>query len=253
MKLKIRNKLPCFKNLEVGVPEVIKANSKIHIAMPIRTQNRVGLSIIDHNLNLLCNNLLPILNQIDARSVSIAKTDRIENLEWEQVIRKLKDSFSKSSVKLIICLGIIRYPPLEERDPIMQEAHISVVGGHRGVTKTYKRIKQDYNWENLKEDIQDCIRKCVQCQLKQLVRVKTRVPMIITNSGVHAMDRISMDVVGPLPRSNKGNEYILTFQDLFTKFAIAEPLAQTTAIDVSNVLIKKITCVFGEPRVISID
>ena len=148
------------------------------------------------------DNLQTILNQIEVRSISIAKTDRIENLEWEQVLRKLKGPFSKSPVKLIVYLGIIRYPPLEERDFIMQEAHSSVVGEHRGVTKTYKRIKQDYNWENLKEDVQDFIRKCVQCLLKKLVRVKTRLPMIITNSGAHAMDRISMDVVGPLPRSN---------------------------------------------------
>ena len=73
------------------------------------------------------------------------KTEWIENLEWEQVIRKLKGPFSKNPVKLIVCLGIIRYPPLEERDPIMQKAHSSVVGGHRGVTKTYKRVTQDYN------------------------------------------------------------------------------------------------------------
>ena len=77
--------------------------------------------------------------------------------------------------------------------------------------------------------------------------------MIITNSGAHAMDRISMHVVGLLPKSNKGDECILTFQDLFTKLEIAEPLAQTTAIDISNALFKKIICVFGAPRVILTD
>ena len=31
------------------------------------------------------------------------------------------------------------------------------------------------------------------------------------------MDRIAIDFLGPLPRTDKGNEYILVAQDYFTK------------------------------------
>ena len=48
------------------------------------------------------------------------------------------------------------------------------IGEHRGVTKTYNRIKHKYYWENLKSDVQCYIRQCLQCQLKKLVQVKIK-------------------------------------------------------------------------------
>ena len=66
----------------------------------------------------------------------------------------------------------------ESRAKIIEEMHNSAVRGHKGVNKTYRRIKQKYFWENIKDDVQNYIRKYVKCQLKKLVRVKTKQPMI---------------------------------------------------------------------------
>ena len=60
--------------------------------------------------------------------------------------------------------------------------HCLSIGEHRGVTKIYNRIKHKYHWENLKSDVQQYIQQCLQCQLKKLVRVKTKQPMIITDT-----------------------------------------------------------------------
>jgi len=35
-----------------------------------------------------------------------------------------------------------------------------------------------------------------------------------------------MDILGPLPITENGNEYILTIQDLLTKYSVAVPLIQ---------------------------
>ncbi|CAB0031506.1 unnamed protein product [Trichogramma brassicae] len=53
----------------------------------------------------------------------------------------------------------------------------AAIGGHRGVSKTYNRIKRQYHWENLKNDVHRRIQQCLDCQLKKLVRLKTRQPM----------------------------------------------------------------------------
>lgn len=40
-------------------------------------------------------------------------------------------------------------PPEEQRPAIIHEAHASAVGGHKGVTKTFHRIRERYYWSNL--------------------------------------------------------------------------------------------------------
>jgi len=62
------------------------------------------------------------------------------------------------------------------------------------------------------------------CQKKKLVRVKHKQPMIITDTPVDAFDKVSMDILGPLPITENENEYILTIQDLLTKYSVAVPL-----------------------------
>jgi hypothetical protein len=48
------------------------------------------------------------------------------------------------------------------------------------------------------------------------------------------MEQISMDVVGPLPRSNSGYKYILTVVDHFTRYDVAISLKDQTAEHVAK-------------------
>jgi len=77
---------------------------------------------------------------------------------------------------------MVSIPEIEKRKNIIEEAHTSAIGGHKGITKTYNRIRQNFYWENIKADIQNYIEQCLQCQIKKLVHVKTKQPMIITDT-----------------------------------------------------------------------
>ena len=92
----------------------------------------------------------------------------------------------------------------------------------------------------MKVDIQKYIQGCLQCQLKKLIRVKTKNPRVITDTPTTAFEKISMDSVGPLPETQSGNLYILTIQDNFTKFHQASTIA--------NAFVKKFICIFGLPK-----
>ncbi|TGZ54361.1 Enzymatic polyprotein endonuclease reverse, partial [Temnothorax longispinosus] len=99
--------------------------------------------------------------------------------------------------------------PLDAEKPgILREAHASAIGGHKGVTKTYRRLREKYHWQGMKNDVQEFVRNCRNCQLKKLVRVKTRQPMVLTDTPGAAFDKISMDIMGPLPITNTGYSYI---------------------------------------------
>ena len=48
--------------------------------------------------------------------------------------------------------------------------------------------------------------------------------MIITDTPGSSFDKVAIDIVGPLPKTGRGNEYTLTLQDQLTKFCIGIPL-----------------------------
>ena len=100
---------------------------------------------------------------MNLKSISIAKSTHINNVLWKEILGTLKIAFLNSPVKVIICIGITQYPTKEQRNQLIEEAHSSAVGGHKGVMKTYNRIRQRYYWQNMKLDIQKYIQLCLQC------------------------------------------------------------------------------------------
>ena len=77
--------------------------------------------------------------------------------------------------------------------------------------------------------------------------------MILTDTPETAFDKIAMDIVGPLSVTENVNQYILTIQDLLTKFSLAIPLRRATAIDTADALVKRMFCIFGTPRAVLTD
>ena len=50
------------------------------------------------------------------------------------------------------------------------------------------------------------------------------------------MDRIALDILGPLPLTSNGNEYILVVGDYFTKYSEAYSIPNHTALTVADKL-----------------
>jgi hypothetical protein len=81
---------------------------------------------------------------------------------------------------------------------ILHEYHDLILRGHRGMNKTYKAIKQHYYWPNMKEDIEEYVRKCTKCQLNKVLTAKKKAPMEITTTASHPFKKCSLDIMGPL-------------------------------------------------------
>lgn len=77
--------------------------------------------------------------------------------------------------------------------------------------------------------------------------------MVITDTPGIAFDKVAMDIVGPLPRTKRGNEYILTIQDQLTKFCLAFPISNATSITIADTMVKYYISIFGAPRSILTD
>lgn len=77
--------------------------------------------------------------------------------------------------------------------------------------------------------------------------------MLITDTPYSAFEKVSMDIVGPLPTTSQQNSYILTIQDHLTKFSLAIPLKSSTAISVADAFLDFFICTFGAPKAILTD
>ncbi len=64
---------------------------------------------------------------------------------------------------------------------------------------------------------------------------------------------VSMDLVGPLPRTKQGNRFILVIVDKSTRWVEAFPLKRATGIRITSTFLKNIVCRFGAPKILHTD
>ena len=90
------------------------------------------------------------------------------------------------------------------------------------------------------------MKQCVPCSRNHRGKIPHKVEMQTPMVG-EPWERISIDITGPHPRSSRGNIYILTMVDHFSKWAEAIPLSRHTAPVVARALMTHVFSRFGMP------
>ena len=120
---------------------------------------------------------------------------------------------------------------------VCKMAHTIPLAGNFGRDKTAKRISKRLFWPTLFRDVADYCRRCPECQ-RTAKGSQRRVPLIPLPMMREPFERIAMDIVGPLPLSRKGNQYILVICDYATRYPEAMPLHSIDAGTVAEQLIQ---------------
>ena len=153
--------------------------------------------------------------------------------------RVLEDSSGeKESLQVIV--------PKILRKEIFVFLHGSKVGGHFGVNKTIGKVKERFYWPKLRYDIKRWCAQCDLCASRKDPTRRMKAPLATYLVGA-PMERIAIDVLGPLPVSEDGNKYILIAMDYFTKWPEAYPLPNQEAITVAKVLVEQFISRFVTP------
>ncbi|KAK7152431.1 hypothetical protein R3I93_010599 [Phoxinus phoxinus] len=126
-----------------------------------------------------------------------------------------------------------------QKEAILRDSHDNAeTGQHQGQNKTYYKVSASYYWHGITEDINQWITHCPQCQRSN--DVETKAPMMHPYIVTTPWTVIVINLTSLFPVSLQGNSHILTMTDLFTKWAIAEPIKIPTAYEVAEVVIKKL-------------
>ena len=141
--------------------------------------------------------------------------------------------------------------PKRARQRILELAHSSAGGGHFGVQKTVNKLKQRFHWNRMTRDARDWCEKCPTCNCHK-IQQQNRAPMQPIYTG-ELFERVAMDIIGPLPRTDRGNRLILTVVDHFTKHVEAYALADQEATTVARVFLNKFVSRYGVQYVLHTD
>ena len=133
--------------------------------------------------------------------------------------------------------------PLKERGKILVHCHDEQ--GHPGFMRTYSKIRENYFWITMKKDIVRHCKNCKGCVKRKSPQNRTRIPLNPIESNA-PLEIVGIDFVGPLPLTEDGNRYIMTFQDHFTRWPAAFPLKKATEIEVVD-CIRSFSRDFGYP------
>jgi hypothetical protein len=148
------------------------------------------------------------------------------------------------------------YIPKDEtvRATLMREVHDAPTGGHLGREKTYARLTAQVYWQGVYHDVRDYVRSCVRCaQSKASNRTASDFlhPLPIP---ARRWETISMDFVGPLPKTSKGHDFLLSVVDKFSKMVHFIPCTTTvTASEVALLVYDGVVRLHGFPESILSD
>ena len=138
------------------------------------------------------------------------------------------------------------------REQALEFCHDNVLAGHMGMAKTKDRVKRGCYWFKVNEDCENYVRTCAICNQNKKPKQKNKAAMKLYHAGI-PMEKIHIDILGPLKTSQNGNKYILVMIDQFTKWVELEPLPNQTAEIIAKSLVDRFISRFGTPRIIISD
>ncbi|MCH81226.1 retrotransposon protein [Trifolium medium] len=136
---------------------------------------------------------------------------------------------------------------------ILNEFHTSHIGGHAGVTRTMARIRAQFYWKNMREDIKKYVQHCVICQqAKSINSVPAGLlqPLPIPNQ---VWEDVAMDFITGLPNSF-GFSVIMVVIDRLTKYShFVAQKADYSSKTVAEAFMTNIAKLHGIPKSIVSD
>ena len=87
----------------------------------------------------------------------------------------------------------------------------------------------------------------MSCNLRKPGKTVTA-PLSKIPPATEPSELVALDVVGPLPLSNQGNKYLLTFVDYLTRYCEAIPIPNQSTDVIARKFIQKIITRYGTPK-----
>ena len=113
------------------------------------------------------------------------------------------------------------------------------MGGHLGEEKTLARVRERFYWPGYHDQVSNYCKTCSQCAQRKTPPLKRKAPLNSIKVG-SPMQLVAVDLLGPLPETQDGNNYILVVADYFTRWTETFPVPNQEASTVARVLTNEV-------------
>ena len=204
--------------------------------LPSDSSNSLVLALAPIH-RLIDGALFRVLRSSSSSSTAIHSTQSTPDI--------LNTSFSsqQSQLRLVVPQSKIR--------TVLSLAHDHATAAHLGRRKTLSRVSGRFIWPFMRRDVAAYVRSCPLCQ--QFKASNQLPPGLMHSTIVHEpWNTVGIDITGPLPKTRRGNVYILVIIDYFTKWIELFPMPNMKANTIAQIFVDDVICRFGFPvRVIS--
>ena len=166
-------------------------------------------------------------------------------LQWEKEILWYRWSRQGRDSQLWIV-------PRQLRKDLLALGHSNVLAGHRGRDATLLRLRENFHWPGMSADVEEFVASCVACNRQKRVKRRDKAELQPFTAGA-PMEKVHLDLLGPLPITPSGNRYILVMVDQFTKWVEVAPLPDQTAETVARAAVEYMFTRMGCPLEICTD
>lgn len=178
----------------------------------------------------------------------IKNLDQESSILWTQwnimeivhglLFRRINNKVGQSILQLVA--------PKAIRDHIFRELHENRIAGHFGRDRTLDNVNRRFYWPGMTESVK---RWCASCD----ICARCKPGPGLGRSALHQfkltmpLECVAVDICGPLPITNDGNEYIIVIGDYFTKWKEAYAVPNHTALTVADKIATEFFCRYGCP------
>jgi transposase InsO family protein len=142
--------------------------------------------------------------------------------------------------------------PLSLRSRLLYLSHHPPIAAHPGGQRLYASLRRHYYWPRMVSDVYQVVAQCDQCLQERLALRRPQGDMTLFPAH-EPLDYVAIDILGPLPRTKKGNQYLLVIADRFSKLVRTVPLSRITAAIVAWAFMEQWVYLYGPPRLLLSD
>ena len=99
---------------------------------------------------------------------------------------------------------------------ILEHCHDKPGAGHTGMNKTTERVKRYDIWYSMLDSCLVYVRSCSVCNRQEKPQKKPWTHHVLYHTG-SPLERIYIDILGPLIETPRENQYVLVVVDQFSK------------------------------------
>ena len=141
--------------------------------------------------------------------------------------------------------------PEQLKHRIMEECHGGRLGGHFSGNRLHRALAKRWWWQGMYSDTLQFCKNCLQCTAATSQRSSFH-PPLQPIPVERTFQIIGVDLM-ELPRTSKGNQYVLVFQDFLSKFPLVFPVPDQKTERIVKILVEQVIPLFGVPEALLSD